>query len=126
IGPRIGNYSVVKVRKDHIICSGGLQVTWRMDPQWNRDVNWRRQQKRRLRQFGRGKLDELRRGWWQKLRNWRRWREVVSRVTEEDCRLLDERTFIRRRWRNIVADHTKIWGRLERRVQKREAAIAVA
>jgi len=124
IGRPISNHSVVKVRKDYIIW--GLQVTWRTDPHRNRHVNWRRQQKRRLRQFGRGKLEELRRGWWQKLRNRWRWREAVGRVTEEDCRLLDKRTFVRR-WRgDIIGDRTKVWGRLERSVQKREAAIAIA
>ena len=105
----VGNDSIVKIRKDHIVCSGGLQVMWRTDPHRNRDVNRRRQQKRCLRQFWRGKLGELRRRWRQKaFWNRRRRREVVSRVAEENCRLLHERTFVRWRRRNIVGNRIRI------------------
>src|SRR5262249_19449451 len=90
IGGPIDNPSVVKVRKDYVGWSGGLQVTWRTDPHRDRHVHRGRQQKGRLLQFGRGKLGELRRGWWQKIRNRRRRREIVTRVAEEECRLLDE------------------------------------
>jgi hypothetical protein len=102
-------------------------VLWRTYPHRNRNVNRGWQNDRYLREFWWRKLREVRRGYREKgLRHGRWRREVVIRVAEKDCWLLQIRTFLRQRWRNIVCDGAQVWRWLERSVQKRKPAIAIA
>jgi hypothetical protein len=127
IGRPVGYHSAVQVCKDHVVCSRGLQLRWRTDPHGDWNVNGSRQQERGLRHLWRGKFVKSWREWWQKVFwNGRRRREVVIRVTEEDCRLLDEGTFLWNGWRNIVGNRIKVWRRFERSVQICKSTLAIA